>query len=606
LLFKTLEDKILSLFAKRNIIFFLILSLFFLMLIFRLFYLQIYNYDKYKKLSDNNRIRIQRIKADRGFIWDRNGELVARNAPSYNLEIIKEDICKKKKDALKQLLINLNKIVDIDIESSLKKIKRSYYYEPTMIYRGLSFKQVSYIKEHSEQFRGVRITTDSVRIYKHSKTLSHIIGYMGEVTEQDLKSNKGYRGGDLIGKNGVEKYYEDILKGIDGAVQVEVDSFGTVTEVLSKKSPVKGNDLILSIDSRLQEFAAKLLKNKKGSVTILTVDNAEILCLYSSPTYDLNLFVPYISSENWNKLIKDKNKPLMNRALEGAYPPGSVFKILMSLMALKEGVVTPKTKFLCTGEMKYGKFSYKCWKKSGHGKTDLNKGISESCDVYFYNVGLNLGIDTISKYAKIFGLGHKTGIDLPNEKSGFFPDRKWKRKVKKTIWYPGETIITSIGQGYITTTPLQIAVMLSGIFNGGYIYKPKVVKYIGDNPIKPEKSAEFPVPAWIRKQILKGMIDVVYGEHPTGFRAKVDSVKIAGKTGTAQVVSLKKIKHYDKDKIPEKYRDHAWFAALFPANNPKYVVVIMVEHGSSGSRGAAPIAGAIINKMVDLGYVNNK
>ncbi len=599
MLFKILEDKILNLFVKRNIIFTLILLFFLFILFFRLLYLQVYKFEKYSRLSDNNRIRIQRIKADRGFIWDRNGELIVRNAPSYNLEVIKEDT-----DDLKKLLKDISKIVSIDINETYKRIKKSYYYVPTMVYRGLTFEQVSFIKEHSEQFRGVKINTDSVRVYKHSKSISHIIGYMGEVTEKDLKMNKGYRGGDLIGKSGVEKYYEDVLRGIDGAMQVEVDSFGTVTEIISKKAPVKGKDLILSIDSRLQEFSDKLLKHKNGSITILTVDNAEVLCLYSSPNYDLNLFVPYISSENWKKLVTDKNKPLMNRALEGAYPPGSIFKILMSVMALKEGVVSPNTKFTCNGELKYGHFTYRCWKKGGHGETDLNKAISESCDVYFYNVGLKLGIDTISKYAKIFGLGHKTGIDLPNEKSGFFPDRKWKKKVKKTIWYPGETIITSIGQGYISTTPLQIAVMLSGIFNGGDVYKPRVVKYIGDDLLKPEKSASYKIPLWVRKKVLHGMFDVVYGKHPTGFRAKVDSVKIVGKTGTAQVVSLKKTKHFDKDKIPEKYRDHAWFAALFPADNPKYVVVVMVEHGSSGSRGAAPIAGAIINKMVDLGYAN--
>ena len=601
--YKVLEDKLILIFTKKSIIYFVLLLFFLLLIFFRLFYLQVFKYEKYSKLSDNNRIRIQRIKADRGFIWDRNGELIVRNAPSYNLEIIKEDV-----ENLENLLKKINKVVFVDMENSIKKIKKSYYYEPTMIYRGLTFEQVSYFKEHSDKFRGIRISTDSVRVYQHGKSMSHIIGYMGEVTEQDLKKNKGYRGGDLIGKSGVEKYYEDILKGVDGAVQVEVDSFGTVTEVLSKKPSIKGKDLVLSIDSRLQEFSAKLLENKKGSIVISKIKNSEILCLYSSPSYDLKLFVPYISSENWKKLVTDKNKPLMNRALEGAYPPGSVFKILMSLAALKEGIVNKKTKFLCTGEMKYGNFTYRCWKKSGHGKTDINKGISESCDVYFYNVGLKLGIDKISKYAKIFGFGHRTGIDLPNEKSGFMPDREWKKKVKKTIWYPGETIITSIGQGYITATPLQIAVMLSGIFNGGDVYEPRVVKYIGDDLVERRIKTSLKIPLWIRKIILKGMVDVVYGEHPTGFRAKVDSVKIAGKTGTAQVVSLKKVKRFNKDNIPEKYRDHAWFAAVFPADKPEYAVVVMIEHGSSGSRGAAPIAGAIINKMIDLGYVykNNK
>lgn len=605
MLFRILEDKLQKIFSKRALIYFSILGLFFIIIFARLIYLQVFNYSKYSRLSENNRIRIQRIKADRGFIKDRNGKILVRNAPSYNLSIVKED----SKD-IDKLLDKLSLIVDFDKKLSKKRIHKSYIYEPAIIFRGLTFKQVSYILEHSDNYPGVRIDVDTVRIYSYGTAMSHVIGYMGEVTENNLKKLKLYKSGDLIGKNGIEKFYENTLRGIDGARQVEVDSVGTISEVLSEKKPQSGKNLILSIDSDLQLFAQKLMENKKGSIVVLDISNNDVLALYSAPHYDLNLFVPYISRTNWDKLLKDKNKPLMNRAMEGGYPPGSLFKILMGLAALNEKVIDTKTEFLCPGEMKYGNFTYKCWKKGGHGIVNLNKAIAESCDVYFYNVGLKLGIDKISEYAKIFALGKKTGIDLPNEKSGFFPDRNWKKRRFKQPWYPGETIITSIGQGYMITTPLQIAVMFSGMFNGGNIYAPKLVKSVesieGIENISPELKRSFKVPDWIRKELLQGMIDVVYSKHPTGYRARVKGVLVAGKTGTAQVVSLKKTENYDKDKIPEKFRDHAWFGSLFPAENPKYVVVVMVEHGGSGSKAAAPLAGALINKMLDLGYVSRR
>jgi penicillin-binding protein 2 len=604
-LFRVLEDKLLELFNKKVFFYFLILSIFFGIIFFRLIYLQIFNYSKYQKISENNRIRIQRIKADRGFIKDRNGKILVRNAPSYNLAILKEDV-----KNLDDLLDKLSKLIDIDKTLAKKRIKKSYIYEPTIIYRGLTFKQVSYLMEHLDSYPGVEIDIDTVRVYTYPTAFSHIIGYMGEVNEDDLERDSHYKVGDLIGKSGIEKQYEKELRGINGARQVEVDSLGRVSEILYEKKPTPGKTIVLTIDSDIQLFAQQMMKGKTGSIVVTDIKNNDVLAMYSAPDYDLNLFVPYISSKNWKNLISDKTKPLMNRPIESAYPPGSVFKILMSLAALNEKVVDTNTDFLCDGKLKYGRFTYRCWKRKGHGHTKLNKAIGQSCDVYFYNVGLKLGIDKISTYAKTFSLGHKTGIDLPNEKRGSFPDREWKKKRFKQPWYPGETIITSIGQGYITTTPLQMAVMLNGIFDGGYIYAPKVVRAFEfkgkEEFLKSKLVTTFKIPEWIREELLKGMLNVVYGKHPTGWRAKVQGIKVAGKTGTAQVISLKKIEHLDKDKIPEKYRDHAWFAALFPADNPKYSIVIMVEHGGSGGRSAAPIAGAIINKMVDLGYVNRQ
>ena len=599
-----LNDLTLQHFLKRTNFYIVIVAMFFLILIVRLVYLEIFAYEKYKLLSENNRIRIVDIKADRGLIKDRNSKNIVVNAPNYNLYVIKEDSVD-----IDVLLQDLSSVIKLNVSAAQKRVDGTFIYEPALLYRGLSFQEVSFLFEHINDFPGIKIEVDTVRCYLDGEVYSHVVGYMGEVLVEDVLGG-GYAAGDLKGQNGIEKVYEDKLRGQNGARQVEVNNFGLLSKILSEKPSISGETIQLSIDFDLQSFAHNLMKGKKGAIVVLDIRTNEVILLYSGPTYDLNSFVPYISNEEWEKLANNGDNPLMNRVIEGGYPPGSVFKVLVALAGLQEGKITPEKTFYCNGSMTYGSFKYKCWKKYGHGKIDLKRALVESCDVYFYDLGLLLGIDLISSYATKLGFGQITGIDLPNEKAGFFPSRKWKKKAYKLSWYPGETIIISIGQGYIITTPLQVAVFFSTIFNGGNLYQPKVVKSYTQNgeyiSLQDKLIDTVEISDRNRDFLLSAMSDAVNSLHGTGFRARVKNILVGGKTGTSQVVSLDKVEKYEDGKIPEKLRDHSWFASVFPADNPRYVLVSMIEHGGLGGRSASSITGAIVNKMVDLGYVNRK
>jgi penicillin-binding protein 2 len=606
-LLKALKDEVLEYHKKRTVWFIVIVILMFSGLLIRLAVLQVYQYDKYKRLSENNRIRLLRVKADRGFIYDRKGRLLVRNTPSYELNVVKEDA-----GDIDALLDALSGYVHIDRVYAKKSIKRSYLFEPATIARGLTFEQVAEILENLSDFKGLEVDIEPVREYLDSRSLSHILGYLSEVTENNLKDDSFYTSGDMIGKTGIEKVYEDELRGEGGARQVEVDSYGRVIKTISEKATVSGNDIALTIDSTLQRSIYNMFEGRKGGAVVMDIENFDLLALYSAPSYDLNIFTPFHSSEERVRVINDERKPLLNRAIEGAYPPGSVFKILMAAVGLAEGKTTLDTKVTCNGELQYGNFTYRCWKKGGHGPIALVDALAESCDVYFYQLGLNIGIDLIEEYAKKLSLGKATGIDLPNEKSGFFPGREWKKNRFKESWYPGETIITSIGQGYMTTTPLQIAAMLGGMFNGGRVMKPHVVDFI-HNPVSDEKMypdrgavSNVKFPKWVTSSVMEGITKVIYGVHGTGYRARVNGITYGGKTGTAQVVSLSKTEEMDEDDIPEFMRDHSWFAGVVPAENPKYVVVVLLQNGGSGSRASAPVVGAIVNKLMDLGYVRSE
>jgi penicillin-binding protein 2 len=605
MLFRKIDNKLNIMFKKRGKVFFFLISLSFSLIFLKLIFYQVIDHSTYKKLADNNRIRSVTVKAERGFILDRNNNILVKNKASYNIYLVREDI-----EDIDRLLSNIQKKVDIDIDLIKKRLKNAYFYQPILAYRGLTFGELSFFLENIEDFSGMKIELEPVRDYLDPLSMSHLIGYLGEVTERDLKNNKDYQGGDLIGKTGVEYFYENILRGKDGKKYVEVDSLGQTLNVINYQKPTPGKTIKLTIDYKLQEFARKVFGDKKGSIIVEDIYTGEILLLYSSPVYDLNYFIPFITSKNWKKLTSDKNKPLINRAIENFYPPGSIFKILMAFIGLSENIINNDTTFNCSGSYAYGNFKYNCWKKTGHGKVDLKKAISESCDVYFYNLGMILGIDKISQYAKKVRLGGYTEIDLPNEKRGVFPNREWKKNAFNQVWFPGETVIASIGQGYIVTTPIQMVNMYASLFNGGGVLKPRVLKSVissnTEDYINTETFEKIDFPDWVRRSVMEGMKEAVYGLHGTSYRAKVSSITIAGKTGTAQVVSLKRTEQYeDENKIPEKYRDHSWFASIFPANNPKYALIAFVEHGGSGSQSAAALAGAIINKMVDLNYASD-
>lgn len=605
MLFKYFDDRTNEYFKKRVNYFYIILIFCFFVVFVSLFYLQIIKYSVYKDIAENNRIRILNIKAERGLILDRNNIPIASNAPSYNLYIVKEDT----KD-LKKLMQHLQELLpEINMDKAFERIRKTYIFEPALVYRGLNLNQVSFLMEHIDEYKGIKIDTDINRKYLDGFAFSHVIGYMGESNEKDIRE-KGYRLGEQLGKSGIEKEYESLLKGINGGMQVEVNNYGQITKVLMEKSPVKGDDLITTLDADLQIFISHLFEGKKGAVVVLDIYGNEVLALYSAPSYDLNAFVPFISINKWKNLVTDKKKPLTNRCIEGLYPPGSTFKIIMAYAALASKKISPEQRYYCNGIYYFGPLKFHCWQKHGHGYINLKNALIESCDIYFYNLGQALGIDLISYYAKSFGLGEKTGIDLLNEKSGIFPSKEWKKKYLKLPWYPGETIITSIGQGFISITPLQLAVAFSAIFNGGKIYEPKIGKaYKHENSIinfNRTLKREIFINDNIKNFILEAMDGVVNSDYGTGHRARVKDFRVGGKTGTAQVVKLEKIKDLKESEIPEELRDHSWFVSVFPVKNPKYVATILVENGGAGGRDAASIAGAIANKMQDLGYVNQE
>ncbi|MDR0454123.1 MAG: penicillin-binding protein 2 [Deferribacteraceae bacterium] len=609
MLFSSLKDDVMNYFKNRGKYSVLVVFLLCCLLLCKLLYFQIFRYEELYALSEKNRIRVMRVRADRGVIKERNGVLLVKNSPGYELEIIKEDI---KNVGL--LLDNLSSIITMDKSKVMRRLKRSYLYEPVKVTRGLNFEQISYLMEHSAQYPGVQFVVDPMRSYLDGSIFSHIIGYMQEVNEKEVEELSDYQAGDIIGRSGIEKQFEEVLRGKDGSRWVEVDSVGRVTEILSETASVPGNNVILTIDYRLQQFIDTIMEERQGSVVVLDGTDNSVLALYSAPTYDLNMFNPFITSENWQKLLNNPKKPLLNRPIEGAYPPGSVFKILAAVAGLMENTVTPETRFFCNGSFRVSPRSnivHSCWKKTGHGEVALLRGLSESCDVYFYNLGYTLGIDKLHEYSNKFSLGRLTGISLPNEKSGIFPSKEWKLRALKEPWYPGETVNISIGQGYTTVTPLQIAVMVSSIFNGGNVYRPRIVDAIEDpftesrTVIPPEISVTVTVPKHIRDIVMRGIVMAVEGGGGTSWRARSSGVRLGGKTGTAQVVSLKRTENMREADIPEHWRDHSWFTGIYPAEKPRYTIVVMIEHGGSGGRISAPLAGAIVNKMLDLGYVGN-
>jgi penicillin-binding protein 2 len=366
----------------------------------------------------------------------------------------------------------------------------------------------------------------------------------------------------------------------------------------------------LTIDYGIQNYASELMDGRAGAIVVLDNTDNSVLAMYSAPTYDAAFFAPFITTENWVKLSTDPKKPLLNRTVEGAYPPGSVFKILVALAGLEEGIVTTDTEFFCSGAYRFpnSNIVHQCWNHSGHGRISLKQALSLSCDVYFYNLGVAIGVDKLHEYATKYGLGHLSGIDLPNEKTGVFPSREWKLKTLKEPWYSGETVNISIGQGYVTTTPLQVAIMYSSIFNGGIVYTPRIVEAYEDpetgerQVLPPVVQAKHPVDPYAAKMVMDGIVMGVYAPGGTAWRGRVKGIEYGGKTGTAQVVSLRRTENMARDKIPEEWRDHSWYAGIYPAENPRYVVVVMVEHGGSGGASSAPVAGKIIERMLELGY----
>ncbi|MCX5679955.1 MAG: penicillin-binding protein 2, partial [Candidatus Omnitrophica bacterium] len=476
------------------------------------------------------------------------------------------------------------------IEKALAKARRKPY-APVAIVEDINMEKAIALEESGSDIPGLRIETRSKRDYVYKNSGAHIFGYLSEITEAECIDMKdyGYRPGDLIGRSGVEKYYESYLRGVDGGTQIEVDNRGKETRSLGVKEPSSGKDIYLTIDKSMQLACDKLLGERKGAAIVMDPRSGEILALASHPAFDPNIFVRPDTSQERLKLLRDKvGRPMSDRAISGLYPPGSVFKIVTATAGLESNRISKNTQFTCNGSYRLGKAKFDCWKKEGHGPQNIVGGLKYSCNVFFYNTGRVVGVDLIENYTKLFGFGKLTGIDLPDEVKGIAPGRKWKLMHRKASWYEGETINYAIGQGYLMVTPIQILNMMATVANNGMIINPHVVKRIGDDFVSVQKPKRLGIRDSTLRIIRQGLFEVVNGEHGTGSRAVTEGVIAAGKTGTAENPLGK---------------THAWFSGFAPFDDPKICVVVFLEHGGKGGLEPAGIAGGIFKEAKDRGYL---
>jgi penicillin-binding protein 2 len=575
------------------------------MLFVRLWYLQIHKGNEFSKLAESNRVRIQDIAAPRGNILDRKGRLLVTNRPSFNVVWVKEDAPNPD-----QVIKQLSEILDEDINILLNKIRNAAgrpRYLPLRLQEDIDWKKLVYIENHRYELPGVRIEVLPSRDYLFGDMASHIIGYLGEINQEELDklADQNYRGGDLVGKMGIEKLYESHLKGEKGRNYLEVDVHGLEQKQLTGQEPMQGNDLILTLDLDLQFAAEQAMTGKAGTVIAMEVNTGRLLVLASSPPLELQKFIGGISTTHWKEMLEDPLHPLINKTVQGQYPPASTYKIITAIAALAERLVTPETVVYCSGGMQFGNRRYGCWKKGGHGPVDLKRALAESCDVYFYQAGLKLGVDTLAKYAMSFGLGKRTGIEIEHEKAGLIPTAAWKLNRHKIPWQDGETLSIAIGQGFNLTTPLQVCQMTAVIANGGILYRPQFIESIVDHDgqartmFTPMIDGKALGDEKTFSLVRNGMIAAVNGPSATGGRSRLPDIVVAGKTGTAQVVHMEKFTSMGKD-IPYKYRDHGWFTAFAPADKPEIAVTVLVEHGGGGGANAAPIAKVVLERYFEI------
>ncbi|MZG29806.1 MAG: penicillin-binding protein 2 [Nitrospinae bacterium] len=594
---------------KKVRVFAILVVVSFLCLWMRIWYLQILKWQYLTGLSENNRVRMVTLPANRGMIKDRNGETLVSIRPAFNLYLTPEDVSE-----LDSSLDKLSQKISFDREKLKKDMRSSKSFEKVLIKGDISRKEVAFVEENNMSLPGIHIKAEPLRNYVYSSLASHTLGYLGEISKASLESDKdsNYRQGDFVGKNGLENIYEATLRGKKGYKEVEVDVSGRELQTLRKFPPQSGNNLILTLDVRIQQELEKLIsgtmeKDLNGSVVVMKVQTGEVIAIASNPSFDPNLFAAGISPENWNSLVNDEWHPLQNRSIHGQYPPGSTYKIVTAIAGLEEGIIKPDTSVFCPGHFKLGRGRYRCWKKSGHGSVNLHDALVQSCDVYFYTIGHRLGIDTIAKYAKRFGLGSPTRLGLSQEKRGLIPTTRWKLRNKKEPWLLGETISASIGQGYNLVTPIQQASMISAVANGGVLLKPYLVKRIegpeghSHNEFFPNIVGQLEVDPDHLEQVRKALRDVVNGARGTAKKSRLKNIVVSGKTGTAQVVRMKSNEELEKgEAIPVKYRDHAWFVAFAPYEKPEIAVSVIIEHGGHGGATAAPIAGAVLKKYFEL------
>lgn len=586
---------------QRILVLSFIVGIVFLFLVIRLWHLQILNADNYQAMSENNRLRFVPIAASRGAILDRTGKVLVSNRPSFSLAVVPQEVTDK--EALLTLLSDLLGLDRVDMAERWEKNKGRAKYYPIVLASNITRDHVEIVEENRMRLPGIEIEMKPVREYSSGQLAAHLLGYIGEVSEKELNAEgfEDYNPGDYIGKNGIERALEKELHGGDGGRQLEVDARGRVLRTISESYPTVGNSVVLTIDAAIQKQAEHAFGEQAGAAVVMDVTNGEILAFVSNPGFDPSLFSGKLPPDVWQGYLDDKRHPLENKALSGQYPPGSTFKMVTALAGLQNNIIQDSTSVNCSGTYDLGTSTFKCWNKKGHGTTNLRKSLRESCDVYYYQLGEKLGVDKIAAAAQAFRLGQPLGVELLNERSGLIPTSEWKQKRFGKRWYHGETLPVAIGQGAVLLTPIQLASMTATIANEGTIYRPHLVKRIvdADGKTLKETKTEIIGTASFSKEsfriVKQGMYAVVNESGGTGAMARQYDVKVAGKTGTSQVVKLRD----SKLGTPYQYRDHALFVAFAPYDNPEIAVAVVVEHGEHGGAAAAPIAGRMLRAYFD-------
>lgn len=590
-------------FVKRLFVLFGVFFLLILVLVSRVFYLQILQGDRYRFLADKNRTSIRLTLPSRGNILDRNGVKLAENKKNFQAVLIKEEALN-----VQQSLENFEKIIPLDEDEKQriqKEIKRKRPFMAIRIKDGLSFKEAAQLHLNAPDLMGIQIEEDLIRVYPLKETNAHLVGYVSLMNDKDLEENPdnpladlpGYR----IGRTGLENSFEESLKGIPGIRKREVNAYGRTVQILEETPSQKGESLNLTIDTRLQEIALSALGKESGSAIVMDVNTGEILAMVSSPSYDTNIFTMPVPVKVWRSLIDNEKRPLQNKALTGTYSPGSIFKLVVGLAALEHKIINPNKKIFCGGKVTIGNHDFHCWKRGGHGMVDLEEALMHSCDVYFYEVAQQIGAEKIINMAKRLGFGSPVQIGIKGEREGLVPTPEWKKKRFKDDWRTGDTVNLSIGQGFLGATPMQLIYMTAQIANGGKKIKPHLIQGQG---LESSDSLGF------KKEnlnlIKRGMNKVVNNEKGTAYRSRinVDGEKMAGKTASTQVRRISK-KEREKgiikqEDLPWKYRDHGMFAAFAPVQNPRFAIVVMIEHGGGGSSSAAPVAAKILSETLKL------
>ncbi|MGC7559071.1 penicillin-binding protein 2 [Pasteurella sp. PK-2025] len=602
-----------NLFVRRALLSFIGVLLLAAVLATNLYHLQIVNYDTYQTRSNGNRIKLLPLPPTRGLIYDRNGKLLAENLTFFGLYIVPEKVADL--DRTFAALADIVGLTEEDIDAFKKERRRSSRYTSILLKPNLTEEQIARFSVNQYQFASLEVKPYFKRHYLYGEPLTHILGYVAKINDKDVERLKkegkyaNYAGTHDIGKLGIERYYESQLHGTTGFEEVEINNRGKVIRKLREQPAIAGKSIHLTIDLELQRYITDLLGNQKGAVVVLDPKDNSILAMVSTPSYDNNLFVDGISGPDYRRLLNDPNRPLYSRVTQGAYPPASTVKPFVAVGALQEGVITQNLTIFDPGYwiLPNSTKRFRDWKRSGHGYTDLNKAIVESSDTYFYQTAYNLGIDRLSDWMKKFGFGVPTGIDIQEETAGIMPSREWKQKRHKKSWLQGDTISVGIGQGYWIATPLQVAKATSVLVNNGRVNTPHLMKFIEGQTLEPYQDPLLYEDITTPKKAFwdaakRGMYNVINASNGTGRKAFVGaSYRAAGKSGTAQVFSLKENQNYDASGLKKELHDHAWFTAYAPYDDPKMVVSIILENAGGGSSAAAPV----VRQIMDY-YLNQR